>query len=105
VVDSVNNGRAEPGNIILNGLKSLRVAITADDRSPVLHDLSQVSGFPAWRSACIENFLSRLWVEKLTGNRSAGVLNVAMTQLESGRWQIVQLHKVRIVWHRPRVRI
>jgi hypothetical protein len=105
VMDSVDNGRAEPGNIILNDLKSLSIAIAGDNRSSVPHELSHVSRFPTWRSARIENFLSRLWIQKLTGNHSAGVLNVATTRRESGRRQPVQLHKIRIVRHRSRVRI
>ena len=102
-MDSADNRRAEPRNVMVNNLKSLSVAVAGDDRSPVLHQLSHVSRFTAWRSACIENFLSWLWIQKLTGNHGARVLNVAMTRLESGCWQTVQLHKIRIVPHRSRV--
>src|SRR5215471_683592 len=105
VTDRMNHCRAEPGDIVLEDLKSFRIALAGDDLSPVLHQLSQVARFAAWRCACVENFFSWSRIQKLAGDNCAGILNVAMTRSESRCRQSVELYKIRLALQWSRIGI
>src|ERR1700758_5157708 len=94
LADSTNNGRAQPGDVIFQNLESIMVAVTSDDYTSVLHELRQISCFAAWCSTRVENFFSWLWIEKLTRDRCAGVLDVALTRIESGHGQSIEFYKI-----------
>jgi hypothetical protein len=86
VADSTNNGRAQPADIIFQNLESFMVAVAGNDSSPVLHELREIGCFAARCRARIEDLFSWFRIEKLTRDCCAGVLNVAATRIESGRW-------------------
>src|SRR3954470_8504855 len=92
--DSPNNAGSQPTNIIFQNSESLMVAVTGNDESPILHELREISRFAAWRRTRVEDSLSWLRIEKLTRDCCAGILNVAMARIESGRWQSVEFHKI-----------
>src|SRR6266850_664702 len=94
VADSTNNGRAQPADIIFQNLESLRVAVAGDDNTLVLQELREIGRFAARCRTRVEDFFSWLRIEKLTGDCCAGVLNVAMTRIESGLWQRGEFHKI-----------
>jgi hypothetical protein len=94
VADSMNNGRAQPADIIFQNLESFTVAIAGNDDTLVLHELREIGRFAARCRTRVEDSFSWLWIEKLTRDRGAGVLNVAMTRIESGRWQGVEFYKI-----------
>src|SRR5215208_3941481 len=102
VADSTNDGRAQPANIIFQNLESFAVAVTGNDNTPVLHELCEISRFAARRGARVEDFFSWFGIEKLTRDRCAGILNVAITGIESRGWQSVELHKIWIARYRPK---
>src|SRR5262249_27964408 len=105
VADRLNDRRAEPRDIRLQNLKSLTVTVARNDRSPVLHELSQIARFSAWRCTRVEDFFSWFRIEKPTGEHGAWILNVAITRIESRCWQHGELYKVRIVRQQSRIRI
>ena len=76
--------------------KSFTVAVAGDDNTPVLHELREIARFAARCRTRVQDFFTWLRIEKLTGDCCAGVLNVAMTRIESGRWQSVELYKIGI---------
>ena len=94
VADRTNDGCAQPINITLENFESLTVAVAGNDDSSVLHELREISRFAARRCAGVEDCLSRLRVEKLTGNCCTGIMNVAMTRVESGCWQTIEFYKI-----------
>src|SRR6478752_5247027 len=94
VADSANDGCAQPADIFLQNLKSFTVAIAGNDDSPVLHELREIGRFAARRRASVEDSFSWLRIEKLTRDCCAGVLNVAMTRIESGHWQSIEFYKI-----------
>ena len=94
VADSTNDGRAQPANIIFQNLESFTVAVAGDDDSPVLHELREIGCFAARSRTRVEDSFSWLRIEKLTRDCCAGVLNVAMARIESGRWQSVEFYKI-----------
>ena len=82
VTQSMDNCGAEPRDIVLQDLKSLTITVAGNDRSPVLHELCEEACFAARCCARVEDSFARLRIQKLGGNHCAGILNVAMTQLE-----------------------
>jgi hypothetical protein len=94
VPDGTNDGRAQPADIIFQNLESFTVAVAGNDDSPVLHKLRQIGRLAAGRRARVEDSFSWLRIEELTRNYCAGVLNVAMTRIESRHWQIVEFYKI-----------
>src|SRR5262249_8467540 len=105
LTDRMDHCRAEPGDIVLEDLKSCRAALAGDDLSSVLHQLSQVARFAAWCRARVENFFSWFRIHKLAGDHCAGILNVAMTRSESRRRQSVELYKIRLALQWSRIGI
>src|SRR4029078_6015965 len=97
VADSPNGGHAQPTDIIFQNLESFPVAVAGDDNTSVLHELREIGRFAARCCTRIEDFFSWLRIEKQTRDCRAGVLNVAMTRIESVRWQTVEFYKIRIV--------
>ena len=96
VPDSTNDGRAEPADIIFENLEPVTITVARDDNTAVLHELRQIGCFAAWCGTRVENLFSWLWIEKLTRDCCAGILDVAMARIESGRWQTVEFHKIRV---------
>ena len=94
VADSTNDGRAQPTNIIFQNLESFTVAVAGNDDSPVLHELREISRFAARCRTRVEDSFSWLRIEKLTRDCCAGILNVAMARIESGRWQSIEFYKI-----------
>src|SRR5436190_7586642 len=94
VADTPNNCRAQATDITFQNLQSFAVAIASNDDSPVLHKLREVSRFAARRRTRIKDCFSSLRIEKLTGDCCTGILNVAMTDIESGRWQSIEFHEI-----------
>ena len=94
VANSTNDGRAQPVDIIFQNLESFTVAVASNDNSPVLHELREIGRFAAGCRTRVEDSFSWLRIEKLTRDCCAGVLNVAMTRIESGRWQSVEFYKI-----------
>ena len=101
----MDNLDAEVRDVGFEHSKALWVAVRHHDHTPIFHELRDVACFPAWRGACIEDFFSGLWIEKLTGNRSGWILNVAMAQIKSVGWPCVKFYKLRTAGQRPRFRI
>src|SRR5215204_1099652 len=100
VADSTNDGRAEPADIILQNLNSFTVSVTGNDNSLVLHELREICRFAARCRARVEDFFSWLRIEKLTRDCCAGILNVAITRIESSRWQSIEFYKIWVAWQR-----
>jgi hypothetical protein len=98
--NNANDGRAQPADIIFQNLESFAVAVAGNDGSAVLHELRDVGCFAARRSARVENSFPWLRIEKLAGDCCAGVLNVAMARIESGRWQSVEFYKIWVARYR-----
>src|SRR5215211_2045437 len=94
VADSTNDGRAQPADIIFQNLESLTVAFTGNDNSVIVHELREIGRFAARCRTRVEDSFSWLRIEKLTRDYCAGVVNVAMTRIESGRWQSVESYKI-----------
>src|SRR6476659_986062 len=94
VADSTNDGRAQPTNIIFQNLESFTVVVAGNDNSPVLHELRKISRFAAGCRARVEDSFSWLRIEKLTRDCCNGILNVAMTRIESSRWQSIEFYKI-----------
>src|SRR6476661_1855569 len=94
VADSTNDGRAQPTNIIFQNLESFTVAVAGNDNSQVLHELRKISRFAAGCRARVEDSFSWLRIEKLTRDCCTGILNVAMTRIESSRWQSIKFYKI-----------
>src|SRR5678815_1412422 len=94
VADSTNDGRAQPADIIFQNLESFTVAVTGNNNSPVLHELRQIGRFAAGCRTRVEDSFSWLRIEKLARDCCAGILNVAMTRVESSRWQSVEFYKI-----------
>ena len=94
VANSANDGRAQPTNIIFQNLESFTVAVAGNDGSAVLHELREIGRFAARRRARVEDSFSWLRIEKLTRDCCAGILNVAMARIESGRWQSIEFYKI-----------
>src|SRR5512133_3369208 len=94
VADSTNDGRAQPADIIFQNLESFTIAVAGNDDSPVLHELREIGRFAARCRTRVEDFFSWLRSKKLTRDCCAGILNVAMTRIESGRWQRVEFYKI-----------
>src|SRR5882757_3256839 len=94
VAHSTNDGRAQPADIVFENLESFTVAVASNDNSPVLHELCEIGRFAARCRTRVEDSFSWLRIEKLTRDCRAGVLNVAMTGIESGRWQSVEFYKI-----------
>ena len=84
VADRTNDGRAQPADVIFKNLEPFMVAVARDDDTPILHELRQTGCLAAWCGTRVENLFSWLWIEKLTRNCCAGVLDVALTRIESG---------------------
>jgi len=63
VSDNANDGGAQPADIIFQDLESLAIAVTCNDDSLVLHELSEIGCFAAWRRAGVEDFFSWAWIE------------------------------------------
>src|SRR5215831_1644038 len=94
MTDSTNHGGAEPADIIFQNLKSFTVAVAGNDNTSILHELCEIGRFAARGRARVEDFFSWFRIEKLTRDCCAGVLNVAMTRIESGRCQSVEFYKI-----------
>src|SRR6476620_534614 len=94
VAHSTNDGRAQPTNIIFQNLESFIVAVAGNDNSLVLHELREIGRFAARCRTRVEDSFSWLRLEKLTRDCCAGILNVAMTRIESGLWQSVESYKI-----------
>ena len=69
---------------------------TGYNDAPVLHELREVGCFAARSRTGIEDFFSRIGIEKPTGNCCAGILNVAMTTPERCCGQSVELYEIRM---------
>ena len=85
VADGANNGRAEAADIAFQHLESFTVAVGGDDDTPILHELREIGRFAARCCARIKDSFSWFRIEKLARDRCAGVLNIAMTRIESRR--------------------
>src|SRR6478735_11026141 len=96
VAHSTNDTRSQPINITFQNLESFTVAVAGNNDSPVLHELREISRFAARRRACVEDSFSWLRIKKLTRDCCAGILDVAVARIESGRWQSVEFHKIRV---------
>src|SRR5258707_14588885 len=96
VAYSTNDGRAQPADIIFENLESFTVAIAGDDRTPVFHELREIGRFAARCRTRVQDSFVWFRIEKLTRDCCAGVLNVAMTRIESGLWQSVEFYKIRV---------
>ena len=94
VTISMNDVRAEPPDIIFQSLESFTVTVAGDDNTPVLHELREMGRFAARRRARVENLFSWFRIEKLTCDCCAGILNVAMTRIESRGWQSLEFYKI-----------
>src|SRR4029077_29146 len=94
VTDSTNDGRAQPADIIFQNLESFTVAVASNDNSPVLHELREIGRFATRCCTRVEDSFSRLRIEKLTRDCCTGILNVAMTRIESGRRQSVEFYEI-----------
>ena len=94
VADSTNDGRAQPTNIIFQNLESFTVAVAGDDNTLVLHELREIGRFAARCRTRVEDSFSWLRIEKLTRDCCAGILNVALARIESGRWKSVEFYKI-----------
>src|SRR5215216_830215 len=100
VAGSTNDGHAEPAHIIFQNLESFTVAVAGDDNPPVLHELREIGRFASRCRACVEDFFSWFRTEKLTRDCCAGILNVTMTRIESGRWQSIEFYKISVARQR-----
>src|SRR5262245_17985492 len=94
VGDNANNGRAQPADVIFQNFESFTVAVAGDDNTLVLHELREIARFAARCRARVEDLFSWFGIEKLTRDCCAGILNVAMTRIETGRWQSVEFYKI-----------
>src|SRR5436190_24114921 len=94
VADSPNDARSQATNIIFENFESLMVAVTGNDDSSVLHELREITRFAARRRTSVKDSFSWLRIEKLTRDCCAGILDVAMARIESGRWQSVEFYKI-----------
>src|SRR5262245_44992342 len=94
VADGTNDDRAQPADIIFQNFEAFTVTIAGNDNTPVMHEPREIRCFAARRRARVQDSFSWLWIEKLTRDCCAGILNVAMTRIESGRWQSVEFYKI-----------
>src|SRR5436190_2516624 len=97
LADSANNGRAEVADITFQNFKSIAVAVAGNDGTPVLHELREMGRFAARCRASVEDLFSWLRIKKLTRDCCAGILNVAITTIESGRGQSLEFDKIWVV--------
>src|ERR1700682_6091800 len=97
VSEDMGNVDPEWRHIFFEDANAFRCAVAGHNHAAISHELCDVTCFAARRGAHIEDFFSRLRIEKLASHRCARILNVAMTPLERFGWKYVQLNEVRIV--------
>src|SRR6266478_831342 len=89
--EEMSNSDPELRHIFFKDTNALRCAVAGHNHAAISHELCDVTCLPARRRTRIEDFFSRLRIEKLASDRRARILNIAMTPLERFGWKCVQL--------------
>src|SRR6202040_1478863 len=89
ITNDAGNSDTESRHIFFEDANPLRCAVAGHNHAAISHELCDVTCLPARRRARIEDFFSRLRIEKLASDRRARILNIAMTPLERFGWKCV----------------
>src|SRR5205823_6871840 len=103
LADSAIDRRAEAADITFQNFKSIAVPVAGNDHTPILHELREIGRFAARCRARVENLFSWFRIKKPTRDCCAGILNVAITTIESGGGQSLEFYKIWVVRKRSRV--
>ena len=93
---NASNSGAESREIFFQNAEELDCPFAGSDRTAISHQFRDVTCFSTRRRTHVENFFSRLRIEKRASDGCTWVLNVAMTLGERLGWKRTKFHKISI---------